>query len=319
MASAYSSFATNGLYAEPYLIDRILDEDGQVLYQHQVEQQQVIAAPIAEAARIPLLEVPTAEGTAERAAIGRPQGGKTGTHQDYRDAWYVGFVPQYTTAVWVGYERDQVPLRNVRIHGEYYERVFGGSVPAPIWAEFMRMVLTDVEALDFPRLTEEELQPFLKPPTTIVPYLIGKTEAEAVSLATEAKLIPNVNPDSLAAGRGHRRFPVARFGSRSRSRASDSYICLERPGPWRRVAECDRPTDQRGLPNDQPIHLLNWDLGRRVRDLRAGHRPRPGRCRSRSDPRAGNGDDVQEPGVHHRRPGRRPCATLGLNPFHPQT
>ncbi len=194
MASAYSSFATNGLYAKPYLIDRILDEEGQVLYQHQVEQQQVIAAPIAEAARIPLLEVPTAEGTAERAAIGRPQGGKTGTHQDYRDAWYVGFVPQYTTAVWVGYERDQVPLRNVRIHGEYYERVFGGSVPAPIWAEFMRMVLTDVEALDFPRLAEEELQPFLKPPTTIVPYLIGKTEAEAVSLATEAKLIPSVNP-----------------------------------------------------------------------------------------------------------------------------
>lgn len=194
MASAYSSFATNGLYAKPYLIDRILDEDGQVLYQHQVQQEQVIAAPIAEAARMPLLEVPTSEGTAERAAIGRPQGGKTGTHQDYRDAWFVGFVPQYTTAVWVGYERDQVPLRNVRIHGEDYERVFGGSVPAPIWAQFMQTVLAEVEAVDFPRLTEEELQPFLKPPTTIVPYLIGKTEGEAVSLATEAKLRPNVSP-----------------------------------------------------------------------------------------------------------------------------
>jgi penicillin-binding protein 1A len=194
MASAFSSFATNGLHAEPYLIDRILDEDGNVLYQHEVRQEQVIAAPIAEAVRIPLLAVPTEEGTAARADIGRPAGGKTGTHQDYRDAWYVGFVPQYTTAVWVGYERDQVPLRNVRIHGEYYERVFGGSVPAPIWAQFMEMVLAEVEPVDFPRLTEEELEPYLKPPTTTVPHLIGRSEAEAVSLATEAKLVPSVVP-----------------------------------------------------------------------------------------------------------------------------
>lgn len=193
MASAYSSLATNGLYAEPYLIDRIIDENGEVLYQHRVVQEQVIAAPIAEAARRPLLEVPTPEGTAERANIGRPQGGKTGTHQDYRDAWYVGFVPQYTTAVWVGYERDQVPLRNVRIRGELYERVFGGSVPAPIWAEFMQMVLADVEPVDFPQLPEEELEPFLKPPTTIVPYLIGQTQEEAVRLGTEAKLVVNVS------------------------------------------------------------------------------------------------------------------------------
>ena len=193
MASAYSSLATNGLYAEPYLIDRILDENGEVLFQHSVQQEQVIAAPIAEAVRRPLLEVPTPEGTADRANIGRPQAGKTGTHQDYRDAWYVGFVPQYTTAVWVGYERDQVPLRNVRIHGENYERVFGGSVPAPIWREFMQMVLTDVEPIDFPHLTEEELEPFLKPPTTIVPYLIGMAEADATAAATEAKLVVSVS------------------------------------------------------------------------------------------------------------------------------
>ncbi|MGQ0848922.1 MAG: transglycosylase domain-containing protein [Actinomycetota bacterium] len=194
MASAFSSFATNGLWAEPYLINRILDENGQVLYQHAVEHQQVIAAPIAEAVRTPLLKVPTAEGTAERASIGRPQGGKTGTHQDYRDAWYVGFVPQYTAAVWVGFERDQVPLRNVRINGTRYERVFGGSVPAPIWADFMKMVLEEVEPLEFPHVTPEELEPYLKPPTTIVPALLGLTEADAVVKATEAKLTPAIRP-----------------------------------------------------------------------------------------------------------------------------
>ncbi|MFN2486133.1 MAG: transglycosylase domain-containing protein [Acidimicrobiia bacterium] len=202
MASAFSSFATNGLYAEPYLIDRILDEDGNVLYQHQVEQEQVIDPAIAQAARRPLLAVPSGDGTAPRADIGRPQGGKTGTHQDYRDAWYVGFVPQYTTAVWVGYERDQVPLRNVQIHGEFYERVFGGSVPAPIWAEFMQMVLANVEPVDFPTLEESALEVYLKPPTTTVPYLIGRSQSDAISVATAAKLTVNISsvPSGQPAG-----------------------------------------------------------------------------------------------------------------------
>ncbi|MGH8928692.1 MAG: PASTA domain-containing protein, partial [Acidimicrobiia bacterium] len=164
------------------------------LYEHQVEHKQVIAPAVAAAVRRPLEVVPTRQGTAERANIGRPQAGKTGTHQEYRDAWFVGFVPQYSTAVWVGYERDQTPLRNVRINGTRYDRVFGGSVPAPIWAQFMNLVLEGVEPMEFPIVTEEELDPYVVPPTTVVPYLIGQPEAEAVLAATEAKLAPRVRP-----------------------------------------------------------------------------------------------------------------------------
>ena len=81
-------------------------------------------------------------GTATKADIeGVPQAGKTGTHQAYRDAWFVGYVPNFTTAVWVGYPDEQVSLRDVWINGENYTRVFGGSVPAPIWKEFMEVVL----------------------------------------------------------------------------------------------------------------------------------------------------------------------------------
>jgi penicillin-binding protein 1A len=194
MASAYSSFATNGVWAEPHVISRILDETGEVLYEHQVEHEQVILPAIAAAVRRPLTVVPTAQGTAERANIGRPQGGKTGTHQEYRDAWFVGFVPQYSTAVWVGYERDQIPLRNVTINGNRYDRVFGGSVPAPIWAEFMEIALEGVEPLEFPQVTEEELEPYVVPPTTTVPSLIGVAEADAILQATAAKLTPRVRP-----------------------------------------------------------------------------------------------------------------------------
>jgi penicillin-binding protein 1A len=194
MASAYSSFATNGVWAEPHVINRILDENGEVLYEHELVHKQVIAPAIAAAVRRPLTVVPTAQGTAERANIGRPQGGKTGTHQEYRDAWFVGFVPQYSTAVWVGYERDQIPLRNVTINGNHYDRVFGGSVPAPIWAEFMRIVLDGVEPIPFTDLTEEELAPYVVPPTTTVPNLIGIAEGDAIARLTEAKLEARVRP-----------------------------------------------------------------------------------------------------------------------------
>ena len=69
-------------------------------------------------------------GTAARLPD-RQVAGKTGTNQSFRDAWFVGFVPQYSTAVWVGYADDQTSLRNVTINDNFYSRVFGGSVPAP--------------------------------------------------------------------------------------------------------------------------------------------------------------------------------------------
>ncbi|MDE0235018.1 MAG: transglycosylase domain-containing protein, partial [bacterium] len=137
MASAYSNFATNGQWASPYIISRIISADSRILYEHEVVHQSNGDPAAFAAARIPLEKVSTPEGTGSRASIGRPQGGKTGTHQGFRDAWYVGFVPTHTTAVWVGYEHNQIPLENVVIGGEHYRRVYGGSVPAPIWAEFM--------------------------------------------------------------------------------------------------------------------------------------------------------------------------------------
>jgi penicillin-binding protein 1A len=191
MASAFSNFATNGLWARPHLVTRITNRAGEVIYQHHLETKQVLDPAVAAAARIPLLEVPIS-GTAPAARIDYPSGGKTGTHQEYRDAWYVGFTPQYSTAVWVGYEAEQIPLVNVRINGRNYDRVFGGTVPAPIWKEFMLMVLDGVEPMGFPELSEEQLEPYVVPPTTIVPTLVGLERSEAVSEAEAADLNPRV-------------------------------------------------------------------------------------------------------------------------------
>ena len=199
MANAFSNFATNGLRADDYLIAKIVDAEGNVVYEAEEEKVQVADPAIFAAARRALSKVPTSEGTAPRANIGRPQGGKTGTHQSYLDAWYVGFTPEYSTAVWVGYESKQIPLTNVVINGQPYSRVFGGSVPAPIWAEFMSYVLDGLPEVPFPD-EPANIEDYLVPPQTTVPSVVGLDGTEAVSRLEAAQLkvsvteVPSLEP-----------------------------------------------------------------------------------------------------------------------------
>ncbi len=186
MANAYSNFATYGQHADDYVIAKIVNSEGETIYEHQTETTQVADPAIFAAANRALQGVPVS-GTAPRANIGIPQGGKTGTHQSYRDAWYVGYTAQYSTAVWVGYEAQQVPLTNVVINGQNYPRVFGGSVPAPIWAEFMSYVHEGLPVQDFPP-EPDNIEKYLIPPPTTVPSVVGLTVSQAKDRLAEAKL-----------------------------------------------------------------------------------------------------------------------------------
>ena len=190
MASAFSNFATNGLHADSYLIERIENTAGELVYSRDVELIQVVDAAVIAAARRPLIKVVEA-GTATRARIGRPQGGKTGTHQNFNEAWFLGFVPEYSTAVWVGYPDFQAPLRNVTINGEFYSRVYGGTVPAPIWAEFMKYMLADTPVTDFPEDPPGVAQYYVTP-STEVPLVVGLMQDEAENDIYDAHLRPNV-------------------------------------------------------------------------------------------------------------------------------
>jgi membrane carboxypeptidase/penicillin-binding protein len=82
-------------------------------------------------------------GTARRAQIGRPAAGKTGTSQNYRDVWFVGYTPQLVTAVWVGHPTE----RTIYVRGA---RAFGGTVAAPIWAAFMKKAMKGKKVMQFP-------------------------------------------------------------------------------------------------------------------------------------------------------------------------
>jgi membrane peptidoglycan carboxypeptidase len=193
MASAYSNFATNGLHADSYLIERIENTAGELVYTRDVQRIQVVDPAIMAAARRPLIQV-VAAGTATRARLAnpaRPQGGKTGTHQNFNEAWFVGFVADYSTAVWTGYPDFQAPLRNVTINGEFYSRVYGGTVPGPIWAQFMTYMLGDSPVLDFPEDPPGVSQYYVTP-TTDVPLVVGLMQNEAVSDIYDAHLRPNV-------------------------------------------------------------------------------------------------------------------------------
>ncbi len=131
MASAYGTIANDGTHVEPGAIVRVSDDRGEVLWEPERAQSQAIPVGVARQTAMMLHDV-VERGTGQAARIEQWSAGKTGTTQEYRDAWYVGYSGDLCTAVWVGHAEGQVPMTNV--HGI---RVTGGSFPARIWQRFM--------------------------------------------------------------------------------------------------------------------------------------------------------------------------------------
>jgi penicillin-binding protein 1A len=147
MASAYSVFAARGMRAEPTPVLLVKAPNGQVLEDNTKDRaNRVIDEVVADNVTDVLRGVIT-HGTAyPRADIGRPAAGKTGTTDNYINAWFVGFTPTLSTSVWMGYAKDQkTPL--VDING--VRRVFGGTLPAQTWHDYMSQAVKDVPVTDF--------------------------------------------------------------------------------------------------------------------------------------------------------------------------
>ena len=151
MASAFGTLATNGGYVRPTAILRVEDPEGDVLFESNPRPKQVLNSWVAWQATEILRKV-ILYGTGTAANIGRPAAGKTGTAQEWRDAWFAGFVPQLSAAVWVGFPQGQIPMvyPTVRI-----SRVTGGSFPAQIWHAFMSAVTERMPVRDFRDPTED--------------------------------------------------------------------------------------------------------------------------------------------------------------------
>ena len=154
IAAAYAAFAARGLYCPPRPVTEILDADGQQIPLPAQACTQVLEQPVADTVN-QILAGAVENGTGTAARIGRPVAGKTGTTNESRAAWFVGYTPQLATAVWIGDPgapgREVKPMRNVRINGTRYRQVFGGTIPAPIFRNTMRAALDGVDVVRFER------------------------------------------------------------------------------------------------------------------------------------------------------------------------
>lgn len=135
MASAYGTIATGGLRVPPIAITRVTDENGVLVWEPDRTSTRALTPEVAQQAAVMLHDV-VESGTGAGARISTWAAGKTGTTQQYRDAWFVGYSGRLVTAVWVGHAEGQVEMLNV--HGI---RVTGGSLPAAIWKRFMEQAV----------------------------------------------------------------------------------------------------------------------------------------------------------------------------------
>jgi membrane peptidoglycan carboxypeptidase len=144
MAGAYGTLATGGVHVPPHSVDRVTDAQGRTVWAPDTSPRVAMDAETAWLATQALRAV-VEDGTGQAATIDRPAAGKTGTTQDHRDAWFVGFTPQLATAVWVGHPDEAVPLRD-GAGGE----LGGSSWPARIWRQVMLGALAGEPVRQFP-------------------------------------------------------------------------------------------------------------------------------------------------------------------------
>jgi len=156
MTQAYATIADGGVRRTPQVLQQVTDARGHVIGRLNPRGRQVVPANDAWLT-VKAMEGVIDHGTGTAANIGRPAAGKTGTGQEFQDAWFCGFVPQLVTCVWVGYPKGEIPMHNV----EGFPDVFGGSIPAEIWHDFMAKAVRTMPVRGFPEpsLTGYDVKP----------------------------------------------------------------------------------------------------------------------------------------------------------------
>lgn len=144
MTGAYATLAARGWRHRASPLERVDTADGKTDLQIGGRGKLVLRQNDADLVTYALQSVITS-GTGTAADIERPAAGKTGTAQEYWDAWFCGYVPQLVTCVWVGYPQGEISLTNV----EGFSAVFGGTIPALIWHDFMSQATANMRIKDF--------------------------------------------------------------------------------------------------------------------------------------------------------------------------
>jgi penicillin-binding protein 1A len=183
MASAYSVFANKGIYTEPHAIREVYDKHDNLIYEAQPKSKMVMNQ--ADSYLITsMLKSVVDNGTGRRAQMDRDVGGKTGTTNDYTDAWFVGFTSQIATSVWIG--------EDTRRSMEYDVKTVGSGEAAQIWGDYMRAAVKDMPVINFQmpdNIIEVDVDPYTgllsneySPRIDVLPYKEGTEPTEKESL-----------------------------------------------------------------------------------------------------------------------------------------
>jgi penicillin-binding protein 1A len=174
LTSAYGVFADGGIRADPVAVTKVTDYHGKVLEEHAANRRVVLSPEVAYV-MTDMLKGVVLRGTGTAANLGIPEAGKTGTADDYRNAWFIGFTPSIVAGVWVGND-DNSPMNQVT----------GGGLPARTWAAFMKQIL--------PLLPKDE---DWTAPDTVVQQTVCAPDASAAGCTTRPEVfIRGTEPDS---------------------------------------------------------------------------------------------------------------------------
>jgi penicillin-binding protein 1A len=203
MATVYATLAADGMRSAPVLVSKVEDATGKTLLQNRPDPERVLDPQVARSVT-DVLQGVVQRGTGRRADIGRPVAGKTGTAQEWRDAWFAGYTPQLATAVWMGHPAGQESMKGVA-----GVNVTGGSFPAQIWSAFMREAVAPLPAdgfappdvLAWPMSTWVGPPPANLPPNILAllpPHLLPPPPAPLAPVVTEppASSLPNPLPSA---------------------------------------------------------------------------------------------------------------------------
>jgi penicillin-binding protein 1A len=145
--SAFTVFPNDGIRIDPHMIRRVASYDGALLEEAHPEVHDVVSPEVARTMTAMLEEVIRFGTGIQARVLGRPAAGKTGTTQDYTDAWFIGFTPQLTSGVWVGFDDKQISLG---------KKETGAKAALPIWLEFMQSALAGMPEIEFPNVESLE-------------------------------------------------------------------------------------------------------------------------------------------------------------------
>ena len=196
VAGAFAAFANQGTFCTPQSITKVTWLVGSVVTNRAVPPPKctkVLDPGIADGVTTLLQGVLQPGGTGAGLGIGRPAAGKTGTDDDYKNAWFSGYTPNLAASVWVGNPDSTVPMRAITVNGKKYTQVFGATLPGPIWQQAMKNALLNQPIIPFQSAPDAVLR---GPPIT-VPILTGQTAKAAAAALTALGLTAAVIPTTV--------------------------------------------------------------------------------------------------------------------------